>query len=455
MNTDTQLQPTILIIAGITGDLSRRYILPAIEQLASSGALPQEFRLVGITRRDMSVKDLCASILTPGPHEYLTQHMALRPMMDVNNVEQYRVLKQELEVMKQEMGKDTKVLFYLPIPPRAADAIVNMLGESGLAESIELVLEKPFGFDLASANELKSRIERYFREDQVYRVDHYLAKEMVQNLLVFRECNALFKRTWNKDFIERIDIIVSEEIGIPEGREAFYEQTGALRDYESHLLQLAALVLMEGADPEDREAVPSHRLQALKQLHFPTDKPLTEYAKRAQVDGYRKQVDNLDSTTETFVDLRLVSDDPNWEGVPIRLVTGKALAKRFTDIVLTYKKEKDSEADALHITVQPDAGISLDLWAKVPGYHHELAQHSLEMVYHDHYEQAPQAYEQVMLDALTGNHSLFVSGDEVLEGWRIIQPVQEAWAASADDLMSYAPGTPVSEVGNKAPAPKK
>lgn len=446
---DTVSKPTILVIVGVTGDLCRRYILPAVEQLANGQATPDKFRLIGITRRETSVDEICEGLSTPGPHDFLTKNLNLYTM-DLADVEHYHILKQHLEVMKQEIGDDAKVIFYLSVPPQVSQPIIHLLGESGIANSIELLLEKPFGTDLDSAKELVTNIRKYFQDGQIYRVDHYLAKEMVQNLLVFRECNALFKRTWNKDFIERIDIIASEKIGI-EGRAQFYEQTGALRDYQSHLLQLAALVLMEGVDPNDKHAVPAQRLKALRQLHIATDGPIDRYAKRAQYEGYRTEVQNPISTAETFIDLTLASDDVRWQGVPIRMVTGKALDERFTEIVITYKKDKEYESDELHIKVQPDTGISLDLWTKVPGYKHRIEKHSLKMAYQDHYPSTPQAYEQVILDAINSNHSLFVSGDEVLESWRIVRPAQEAWGASAASLAFYAPGTRFTEIGKPTP----
>lgn len=437
-------KPTILVIVGITGDLCRRYVLPALEQLASAQVTPETFRIIGVSRRQIAPQEVYANLSSAGPHDFLENNLSMY-QMDLGRLDDYRGLKAHLEALKTELGEQTKVLFYLSVPPQVSQPIISLLGESGIAPDIELLLEKPFGTDLTTAEELVDHTKQYFKEEQIYRVDHYLAKEMAQNLLVFRECNALFKRTWNKDFIERIDIIASEKIGV-EGRVEFYEQAGALRDYQSHLLQFAALVLMEGIDPAQRHAVPENRLKALHLLHIPTDQPTTAYAKRGQYIGYREEVANPESAMETFMNLTLVSDDPLWQGVPIRLITGKALDERFTHIRIVYKKDKDYESNELRIKIQPGAGIALDLWTKVPGYTHRVEKHSLKMIYQDHYISLPEAYEQVFLAAINGSRSLFVRSDEVLESWRIMQPIQQAWATSADDLVFYKQGSHFSEI---------
>ncbi|HEU4914878.1 MAG TPA: glucose-6-phosphate dehydrogenase [Candidatus Saccharimonadales bacterium] len=430
--------PTLLVIFGITGDLSRRKLIPAIEQIAKAGALPAHFRLIGVTRRAVSPEEVLKGIDAP----YVRSHLTMR-QMDLASLADYRQLASGLDDMARDMGVAAQRLFYLSVPPQISRPIVELLGQSGLAKQprAKLLLEKPFGTDLASAEELVAQTRQYFGESQIYRIDHYLAKEMAQNLIVFRQGNSLFKRTWNKNFIEKIDIVASEKIGI-EGRAAFYEQTGALRDLvQSHLLQLAALTLMTTPKGSNLSTVPENRLRALEQLRIDPAKPVFGSVVRGQYAGYRDEVGDQKSNTETFVDLRLQSADPAWEGVPIRLITGKALDAKTTEIRITYKKDEDFEANQLVITFQPDEGVDVYLWTKVPGYSWKMEQHSLHLAFKDHFDALPEAYEQVLVDAMRSSHTLFTSSDEVLASWRIIQPVQEAWEMSADDLVLYEPGS--------------
>lgn len=433
--------PTILVIVGITGDLSRRYLLPAIERLVKAGVAPERFTIVGVSRRDVSPADVL-----PEKSHFLAKHLEMF-QMNLSEPDDYLKLQQYLDGLAKNWSKPAQRLFYLSIPPQVSQSIITMLGKTCIADTGEtkLLLEKPFGTDLASAKELVEQTKKHFKEEQIYRIDHYLAKEMAQNLVVFREANPLFQHTWNGDFIQAVEITVAEKIGI-EGRAAFYEQTGALRDVvQSHLLQLAALTLMNGIGEE----IPARRLQALKHLHVPAGKPLHDYAVRAQYEGYRQEVGNPDSTVETFVSLNLVSTDPHWTGVPIRLTTGKALHDRLTDIRLTYKTEDGTEPNQLTLQVQPNGGIDFCLWTKAPGYSRKLERQALTYYYKDYFSDLPEAYEQVLLDAINGNRALFTSSDEVLETWRILEPIQKAWAMNSSDLRFYKPGSDVSEVLNQ------
>lgn len=426
--------PTTLIIIGISGDLAGRKLLPAIREIAKANILPDKFRVIGISRRDISIEDVMPA---GGEQEYLRQVLELRKM-DLDDSVAYTDLGKYLQNIEKSDGSTSQRLFYLAIPPKASQPVVELLGTSGLAKvpGTKLLLEKPFGTDMASAKELVSHIHGHFEEDQVYRIDHYLAKEMTQNLVVFRSGNSLFKRTWNKDFIESVNITMTEQIGI-EGRGAFYEQTGALRDIvQSHLLQLAALTLMELPSKEDWQSIPAKRLQALKQLLPPAD-PNTEVV-RGQYRSYRDEVDNPKTVVETFVSLRLSSTDPVWEGVPITLTTGKALDKTSTQITISYKRDDAGEANTLILRIQPNEGVEVRLWAKQPGYEHKLRHLPLSFLYSEHFAGLPEAYERVFIDAMRGDHSLFTSSDEVLESWRILKPIQDAWASSnGRDLIIY------------------
>lgn len=435
------IKPTILVIVGITGDLSKRKLLPAMQHILQSPEAPQKLRIVGVTRGATTVREVLDSV--SGDTSALEACFEMYPM-DLASVQDYQKLSGRLESIAAGFGEAAQVLFYLSIPPQIASPVVALLGESGLSRmpDAKLLLEKPFGVDLASAQELVAHTKRHFKEAQIYRIDHYLAKEMAQNLIVFRRCNPLFGNTWSKDFIARIDIVASEQIGI-EGRATFYEQTGALRDLvQSHLLQLAALTLANLDDAA--QSVPAQRLQALKALKTPQN--IRAVARRAQYAGYRNEVQNADSNVETFVSLELASSDPRWEGVPITLTTGKALDKKATEIRLTYRQAGEHDANMLVLRLQPNEGVEVDLWARQPGYTTGVQKVPLSFAYANHFANLPEAYEYVLLDAIRSSRSLFASSQEVLETWRILEPVQRAWEMDASDLLTYPEGSTPAEI---------
>lgn len=438
-------KPTILIIIGISGDLSKRKLLPAIGQIAAGNKIPSLFKIVGVTRQShITLDDLLNNTTNK---EYLIKNTEIFEM-DLNNISDYDRLSQHLIKIENDFGEQAQYLFYLSVPPTASKSIIEMIGKSGLSDKkdTKLLLEKPFGVDLESAKELADHINKYFKSEQVYRIDHYLAKETAQNIIVFREGNSLFKKTWNKDFIDRIEIIVSEKIGI-EGRASFYEQTGALRDFmQNHLAQLLALTLMEIPDQNEMGEVPKLRLKALKSLSVVSSTSNFVCARRGQYNGYKDEVKNKESMTETFASVDLESSDPNWQGVKMTLTTGKGLNEQITFIRILYKKDKDHESNELLLTLQPNEGISFSVWVKHPGYEHEKSCHSLDFVFKEHYPALPEAYEQVLFNAINSDHNLFTSGEEVIEAWRILDPVQQAWSKNKDDLIIYEKGSSIDDI---------
>lgn len=434
-------QPTILIIVGVSGDLSQRYLMPAIQTIAASGVLPEKFRIVGITRQpDLQID----SVLPDGDNAYLLDHLELW-QMNLAETGEYAALATHLEEIEQQFGESAQRLYYLSVPPQASQPVISHLGASGLTAvpNTKLLLEKPFGIDRGSAEELIEHLTQHTREEQIYRIDHYMAKEMTQNILSLRTNNPLFRCTWNKDFIEYIEILAPESIDI-EGRAGFYEQTGALRDFvQSHLLQLAALTLMDITETET--PVPQRRARALAQL-LPPDDVLASTI-RGQYLGYREHVGNPVSTVETFVSLSLHSQDMDWRGVPITLITGKALNERKTEIRIHYRRKVEHElGNTLTIRVQPDEGITLSLWVKQPGYTNEVREVPLDIEYGEHFDVLPNAYERVFVDAMRGDRSLFTTSDEVLETWRILDPVQHTWSMHTDDLRFYEPGSTPDDI---------
>ena len=429
-------QPTILVIVGITGDLSKRKLLPAIRQIIHAKAAPESFKILGVTRKHVTVDEILDGV--EGDVKTLQDHLEIFTL-DLADLNDYGNLQQHIETIEQGLGKKAQKLFYLSIPPQVSSTVVEYLGKSGISKQpdTKLLLEKPFGVDLGSARELVDLATKYFDETQIYRIDHYLAKEMTQNLVVFRQNNPLFRHTWNNEFIESIEIIASEKIGI-EGRADFYEQTGALRDLiQSHLLQLAALTLAPVGDGTIKD-IPARRLQALRYIEAPQD--VRAEVVRGQYEGYREEVNNPHSNVETYVSLRLESNDPRWQGVPITLKTGKSLSEKKTEIRLWYKHDVAGEANVLKLRIQPNEGIEIDLWVKKPGYEQEVAQLPFNFSYEQHFESLPEAYERVFVDAIRSDRSLFTTSDEVLETWRILEPVQRYWDMNTDDLVLYSPG---------------
>ena len=441
----TNNKPTILIIIGISGDLSKRKLLPAIGQIASTGMTPSQFKIIGVTRqKGIRIDDLLENTANK---DYIYQNTMMFHM-DLMERKDYDRLQSYLEDIEKEFGSEAQYIFYLSVPPTVSKSIVELIGESGMSKKTDtkLLLEKPFGVDLKSAIELVEHVEQYFKPEQVYRIDHYMAKETAQNIIVFRDGNSLFKKTWSKDFIEKIEVTVSEEIGI-EGRSNFYEQTGALRDLiQSHLLQLLALTLMDLPQEGQLDQVPKLRYEALKTLRIPTEESIVIHAKRGQYKGYREEVENSESMTETFASVDLESSNPRWEGVKIRLTTGKALKEKYTEIKIFYKKDHEHESNELHLRLQPDEGISFSVWAKSPGYEHQVSRHALNFSFKDHYTALPEAYEQVLFNAINGDHSLFSSSEEVVETWRILDYLQKAWATSTYDLVIYKKGSSINEI---------
>lgn len=438
-----KLEPTVLIIIGISGDLSTRKLLPAIAKIAGAGELPEQFRLIGISRQDLIKADLLAKSTGDTDDARLARYFLDSKLelmkLDYESAKDFAKLSSALDAIDKDFGEPAQRLFYLSVPPQAAMPIVDHLGESGLSKvaRTKLLLEKPFGSDLSSAKALIEHTLNHFTEEQIYRIDHYMAKEMAQNLIVFRRGNTLFRRTWNKDFIDRIDIIASERIGI-EGRSSFYEQTGALRDLvQSHLLQLAALTLMDLPDPDNLSTIRGLRLAALHYLQDSSVEHIAKTAVRGQYDSYREEVENSKSLVETFVTLTLESADPKWEGVPITITTGKALDSKKTEIHIYYHKDDERESNKLTLRISPNEGIEISLWVKKPGYDLDFACAPLDFVYDQYYKHLPEAYEQVLLDAMRSDQTLFASSKEVLASWEILAPVQEKWAKSTSDIRFY------------------
>lgn len=413
---------TKLVIFGITGDLAQRKLLPALANVIEAGKA-DDLCIIGVSRRQVEQFEVL------GEHQQLSGTTSLF-QMDLDNPDDYGKLRDYIA-----QTDDEQVLFYLSVPPESASGIVENLGRAGLnGQHNKILLEKPFGRDLASAQAMIEHTAAYFHESQIYRIDHYLAKEMAQNIVMFRARNAIFSHLWSNEFIERIEILALESIGI-EGRAAFYEQTGALRDIvQGHLLQLLALTLLHVPDELDWTNLPTLRDHALSQIN-PVDPVKTA---RAQYEGYRDEVGNPESTVETFVSVELSSSDPAWQGVPLVLTTGKALESKKTEVRIHFRRQNETQSNYLIFKIQPDEGIALDLVTKKPGYDMEVEHQKLSYMYSSD-QRLPDAYEQVLVDAMNSRKSLFATSAEVLRAWEILAPLQAAWQADGT-IALYKPG---------------
>lgn len=417
---------TKLLIFGITGDLSTRKLLPAIHRIVATEGY-DDMEVIGVSRREVDVKALLAGAL--GTDEDAERFSIFS--MDLANQEEYARLREYIA-----LGDDEQLLVYLSVPPQAATQIVDFMGAAGLTSpNVKLLFEKPFGVDLTSAEEMIARTARYYDESQLYRIDHYLAKEMAQNIVALRGGNALFSHLWNNTAIEKIEVIAREKIDI-EGRAQFYEQTGALRDIvQGHLMQLLALTLMDIPPQFDWDELPARRQEVLAHLR-PAD---PAKARRAQYEGYREEVGNPKSRTETFVSVELTSDDPRWANIPLRLITGKALDKKSTEVRVHFRKIHEAQSNCLVFRIQPDEGVEIELFTKKPGYEREFEKRQLMFSYPEQ-TVLPDAYEQVLVDAIRSRKSLFTSSSEVVASWRVLQPLLSAWEMDDRTIQMYTKG---------------
>jgi glucose-6-phosphate 1-dehydrogenase len=385
---------TLLVIFGVTGDLSTRKLLPALGNIVDKHDV-LDLHLLGVSRHTFDIGELVMNTTSNAQLSSISKSIT----MDVASLGDYQKLKQAIHAYDAD-----QTLIYLAVPPGAAAQIVDLLGEAGInTPDVRLLFEKPFGFDLESAKDFITRTARYFTEEQTYRIDHYMAKEVAAELVRLRRSAEVSQRRWCAETVESVTIVASEKIGI-EGRAQFYEQTGALRDFvQGHLMQLLSLVLMPQATINDE--LPKQRLKALEQLKtVPPNQSV-----RGQYEGYQEEVENPGSTTETFVALELESSDPEWRGVPLRLVTGKALDEKRSYIEIKGR----------------DGTVSL------------FEEGAVQATTEDH---RLDAYERVLLGAIHANEELFTSGEEVLEAWRILASVQEHWAMDSTEIKQYPRG---------------
>jgi glucose-6-phosphate 1-dehydrogenase len=479
------VHPTTLVIFGATGDLARRKLLPAIYNLAHEGALPERFDLIGVSRSEMSHDDFrreaeeaIRQFSRRAPDEavlktLLEQVRYVPGTFDDPGV--YDRLGEQLDAFDEEAGQPMNRCFYLSTAPEFFPVIVEQLGAHKLHKhkgcDVRIVIEKPFGTNLEEARELNRRVLSVFREPQVFRIDHYLGKETVQNLMAFRFANGLFEPVWNRNYIDNVQITAAEDIGIG-SRAGYYDNAGALRDLvQNHMLQLMCHVAMEPPVHFEAEEIRDEKVKVLRSVPPPTQETVDEIAVRAQyargvvageeVPGYLEEPGvRPDSNTETYAALRLEIDNWRWAGVPFYLRTGKRLARKVTEIAITLKPvphlafQEDGSVgvrpNQLILTIQPNEGVSLTLGAKIPGSRMRIRPVNMEFLYGTSFmSQSPEAYERLILDAMRGDATLFTRNDEVEAQWDICDPIVTKWEATPGPLPQYEAGSQGPEEANR------
>jgi glucose-6-phosphate 1-dehydrogenase len=472
-------EPATMVIFGATGDLTHRKLVPALYNLQRERLLPPGFSVIGFARRDWSDDFFRSSLLEAarqhsrsGIEETLWQSFAESIFYTQSSFDDpagYESLAQRLNQLDQQRGTSGNRLFYLSTPPESYATIIQQLGAAGLAKSpsggwVRIIIEKPFGHDLPSARALNAEVHRVFEEHQVYRIDHYLGKETVQNILVFRFANGIFEPVWDRRYVDHVQITVAETVGV-EGRGGYYEHAGALRDMvQNHLMQLLTLTAMEPPVGYRADAVRDEKVKVLRAIRPIAPEQVGEHTVRGQYGpgvvsglagpGYRQEQGvAADSRTETYVALRFFIDSWRWAGVPFLLRTGKRLPKRASEIAIQFRAAplmlfdsgplSDIEPNVLAIKVQPDEGITLRFDSKVPGQTTQIRPVTMDFRYNASFGvESPEAYERLLLDAMLGDSTLFTRSDEVEASWSLITPLHQGWlAAPPPEFPNYDAGS--------------
>lgn len=469
----------ILVIFGASGDLTYRKLVPALFDLYKQSSLPDNFAVVGVARSSFTdesfrekMKDGIRqfSLFNTAKDEEIDAFLELLHYLSIHTdqVDEYAKLKNLLEKIDEDKNTDGNYLFYLSTPPNLYPLIPRFLAEQGLnredGKVRRIIIEKPFGTDLESAKELNKSLLADYDEDQIYRMDHYLGKETVQNMLVTRFSNSIYEPLWNRNYIQHIEITAAESLGV-ENRGGYYDHSGALRDMiQNHLFQLLSLVAMEPPTVISSEAIRNEKLKVFQALRPYKDEDLHEHVIRGQytsakikgkvVNGYREEQGvNPDSRTETYVAMKLFIDNWRWGGVPFYIRTGKRMPARVSEVVIHFKptplnlfvdnKEYCSDGNILVIRIHPDEGILLKTGMKVPGSGYKVKEVNMDF----HYSQlqdtyVPSAYERLLLDAMLGDSTLYTRGDALELAWEFVQPILDYWKNNAEaPLFGYPAGS--------------
>ncbi|MFY0592074.1 glucose-6-phosphate dehydrogenase [Roseivirga sp.] len=468
-----------LVIFGASGDLTERKLIPAVFNLFCGGFLPESYAVIGVSRssftdaayRDKVVFNNEHLKSKPGATEENLKRfakMVYYQAVDTKNTETYVQLKNRLEALDQEITTKSNYIFYLATPPSLYQTIANGLAENGLNNNengwSRLIVEKPFGYDLASAKALNKGLLNSFSEEQIYRIDHYLGKETVQNMFVTRFANSIFEPLWNRNYIHRIEITAAEHVGV-EKRGGYYDSSGALRDMiQNHLFQLVALVAMEPPVRPDAESIRNEKLKVFQSLRAYSDQDIKENVIRGQylnstvrgesISGYREEEGvNDQSKTETYVAMKFFIDNWRWADVPFYIRTGKSMPTRVTEVVIHFKPNHhhlfahdsslSNQQNVLVIRIQPNEGILLKFDMKIPGAGFNTEQVNMDFKYDELSNvYVPDAYERLILDCMQGDATLYARGDSTEAAWEFIDPILKAW--EKDDsipVYGYPAGT--------------
>ncbi|TAN25102.1 MAG: glucose-6-phosphate dehydrogenase [Actinomycetota bacterium] len=474
-----KIEGSTLIIFGASGDLTSRKILPAIASLWDQDQLPDEFSVVGVARSPLGNEGFRKLVMSSAAGwesaaNYLENFHYLQG--DYTSISTYQSLAKLLDSIEQGRQTGKSRLFYLATIPDLFGKISSFLGESGLSQngasdSTRIIIEKPFGDDTQSAQQLNDGMHRSFSEEQIFRIDHYLGKETVQNLLALRFSNAVFEPVWNRNYVNNVQITVAEQLGVGH-RGNFYEHAGALKDIiQNHMLQVLSLVLMEAPATMTADSIQNEKVKVLSSVEIPPVQDVVSRTVRGQyfngvinsdeVRGYREEQNiSPDSKTETFVAMRLAVDNWRWAGVPIFIRTGKRMPKRETQVVMEFNRAphlpfagnsaRQLGPNRLILRIQPEEEIKLVFGAKVPGQDYNIRSVAMNFSYANTFREASwDAYERLILDALLGDRTLFLRSDEVTKAWEIVEPVQQAFADPDFPLYPYAAGTYGPKESNK------
>ncbi|WP_020677796.1 glucose-6-phosphate dehydrogenase [Geopsychrobacter electrodiphilus] len=478
MERNNQPQPTVFVIFGASGDLAWRKLIPALYNLYLDDELPKRLAILGIGRKAISDEEFRAH-LRDGVDQFSRRGKTEKKSWDefaahlnylagdLAEKQTGTALAEQLRQFDQTWGLEANRIFYLAIPPALAETVAGQLARLELCKDCRrdrLVVEKPFGHDLASARALDLTLTGMFSENQIYRIDHYLGKETVQNLLAFRFANALFEPIWDRRYIDHVQITVAETVGVG-SRGGYYEHAGALRDMvQNHLLQILCLIAMESPVSFDADEIRNKKVDVLRAIHPIKPDKVHQYAVRGQygkgqigtqkTPGYRQEEGVApDSSTETFAALRLFIDNWRWQGVPFYLRTGKCLADKVSQVSILFRPVphqsfpasavENWQPNRLVIRIQPEEGITLRIQAKQPGTRMVLAPVDMQFCYSDAFNTtAPEAYETLLLDVMRGDATLFMRADQVEKAWEVIAPVLESWTSvPAGDFPDYRPGS--------------
>ena len=474
-------EPCIMVIFGASGDLTKRMLIPSLFKLYEENLLPENFTVAGFSRKVMTDKEFRDS-MKEGIKDFGTQGELPEEIWnkfcrnlyyfiaDFDDINSYKDLKTELDKLDEEKNIGGNRLLYMAVPPDALPVIIENTGKSGLNKNYaddkwtRIILEKPFGYDLESALKLNRKVSRYFHEKQIYRIDHYLGKESVQNILVTRFANGIFEPLWNRNYIDHVEITSSETIGI-ENRGGYYDHSGALRDMvQNHLLQLLGYIAMEPPSVFDSKSIRDESLKVFQSLRPIKTEEVSNSVMRGQytasivrgkeVKGYREEKGvSPVSRTETYVAMKIFIDNWRWGGVPFYIRTGKRLPTRVTELVIHFKptphrlfklsKETNQSYNMLVIRIQPDEGILIKFGMKVPGEGFKVQNVNMDFHYSDLPEpDLPKAYEKLLLDCMLGDSTLFIRVDAVEACWKFIQPILDAWEEDPEiKVYGYPAGT--------------